>query len=143
MRRVLVDHARSRASARRGGRLRITLEAGHGASAPPEPDLLDLDAALDQLAALDDRQARLVELRFFGGLTSEEAAQALGISLCPPRTGSGPRQGLAVQEVEAGSAGRRLPPLLARLLGPEKPETFFPRVYASGVADPLDRWRLP
>ena len=50
--------------------------------APPvEPDLLDLDAALEELAALDERQASLVELRFFGGLSIEEAARALDVSV--------------------------------------------------------------
>jgi RNA polymerase sigma-70 factor (ECF subfamily) len=81
MRRILVDHARRRASAKRGGGLRVTLVEGLAASPSAEPDLLDLDAALEELAALDERQARLVELRFFGGLAIEEAAAALGVSL--------------------------------------------------------------
>jgi RNA polymerase sigma factor (TIGR02999 family) len=80
MRRILVDHARARAAAKRGGALRVTLSEGLSTS-PPEPDLLDLDAALDELGALDERQARLVELRYFGGLSIEEAAEALGVSL--------------------------------------------------------------
>jgi DNA-directed RNA polymerase specialized sigma24 family protein len=50
-------------------------------SAAGEPDVLDLDAALDELAALDERQAHLVELRFFGGLGIEESARLLGISV--------------------------------------------------------------
>ena len=48
---------------------------------PPSPDLLDLDRALEELASLDEREARLVELRFFGGLTLEETARLLGVSL--------------------------------------------------------------
>ncbi len=80
MRRILVDHARARGALKRGARVRITLEADVAATAPPPPDLLDLDAALDELAALDDLQARLVELRFFGGLSVVDAARALGIS---------------------------------------------------------------
>ena len=80
MRRILVDHARTRAAAKRGGGLRVTLADDLAASAAAEPDLLDLDAALDELAALDKRQARLVELRFFGGLSIEEAARTLGLS---------------------------------------------------------------
>ena len=80
MRRILVDHARMRASAKRGGGLRITLVEDHAAAAV-EPDLLDIDAALLELAALDERQASLVELRFFGGLNIDEAARALGISV--------------------------------------------------------------
>jgi RNA polymerase sigma factor (TIGR02999 family) len=81
MRRILVDHARRRASAKRGQGLRVTLAEDVAAASPAEPDLLDLDAALDELAALDGRQARLVELRFFGGLSLEEAADALDVSL--------------------------------------------------------------
>ncbi len=81
MRRILVDHARSRAALKRGAGMRVTMTEDM-APAPPErqPDLLDLDAALDELAALDERQTRLVELRFFGGLKLEEAARSLGVS---------------------------------------------------------------
>ena len=81
MRRILVDHARRRASAKRGRGLRVTLVETPAATKAAEPDLLDLDRALDELAALDERQARLVELRFFGGLSIEEAADAVGVSL--------------------------------------------------------------
>jgi DNA-directed RNA polymerase specialized sigma24 family protein len=80
MRRILVDHARRRASAKRGRGLRVTLVEAPAAAKAAEPDLLDLDTALDELAALDERQARLVELRFFGGLSIEEAADAVGVS---------------------------------------------------------------
>ena len=84
MRRVLADHARARAAAKRPPpELRIALEDAPLATPDPssEVDLLALDAALDELAARDPRQARLVELRYFGGLTSEETAEALGVSL--------------------------------------------------------------
>jgi RNA polymerase sigma factor (TIGR02999 family) len=81
MRRILVDHARSRAAAKRGGGMRVTLSDGAAVTSPAEPDMLDLDAALDELAALDERQARLVELRFFGGLDIAEAARALDVSV--------------------------------------------------------------
>lgn len=80
MRRILVDHARRRAAAKRGRGLRVTLVEGMAEASRPDPDLLDLDAALDELAALDARQARLVELRFFGGMSLEGAAAALDIS---------------------------------------------------------------
>ena len=80
MRRILVDHARARAAAKRGGPLRVTL-VDDPAVHPPSPDLLDLDRALEELASLDEREARLVELRFFGGLTLEETARLLGVSL--------------------------------------------------------------
>jgi RNA polymerase sigma factor (TIGR02999 family) len=82
MRRILVDHARQRAAKKRGGPdLRLTL--AEDAAAPEEKslDLIALDEALGKLAALEPRQARVVELRFFGGLTREEAAEVLGASL--------------------------------------------------------------
>ena len=84
MRRILVDHARARASAKRGAgaeRVHIddTVILGDEPALGPE-DLLTLDAALSDLAGLDPQQARIVELRYFGGLTIEEAAEALGIS---------------------------------------------------------------
>lgn len=81
MRRILVDHARSRAAGKRRGELRVTLAEDVAATSPHEADVIDVDRALTELAALDERQARLVELRFFSGLTAEEAAAALAISL--------------------------------------------------------------
>ena len=80
MRRILVDHARARSAAKRGGGLRVTLAPSGGASTAGDPDLLDLDTALVELAAFDEAQARLVELRFFGGLSVEEAADVMGVS---------------------------------------------------------------
>jgi RNA polymerase sigma factor (TIGR02999 family) len=80
MRRVLVDHARARAAAKRGRALRVTLAEDVAAPAHPQ-DVLELDAALAELASLDEREGRVVELRFFGGLTLQEAARVLGISL--------------------------------------------------------------
>ncbi|HEY3351519.1 MAG TPA: sigma-70 family RNA polymerase sigma factor [Thermoanaerobaculia bacterium] len=82
MRRVLVDHARRRQAQKRGGNdLRVTLTDGVIASgAGNEIDLVRLDGALERLAALDERQARMVTMRFFAGLTVEETAEALGVS---------------------------------------------------------------
>ena len=80
MRRILVDHARARLASKRGG-IRVTLVEGLASSSPAEPDMLDLDDALTELALLDERQAHLVELRFFGGLNIEETARALDISV--------------------------------------------------------------
>jgi len=80
MRRILVDHARRRSADKRGqGRLRVALDESLVIS-PEPPELLALDEALQALAALDERKARVVELRFFGGLTGEEAAEVLGIA---------------------------------------------------------------
>jgi RNA polymerase sigma factor (TIGR02999 family) len=82
MRRVLVDHARARLAGKRGGALQRVSLAGLGAAAADETDLdvLALHDALERLAALDPDQARLVELRYFGGLGIEDTADALGVS---------------------------------------------------------------
>jgi RNA polymerase sigma factor (TIGR02999 family) len=83
MRRVLVDIARRRRAERRGGAtaVRIPLESVDVAVESPDADLVALDGALDRLALEDPRKARLVELRFFGGLSMEQAAEALGVSV--------------------------------------------------------------
>ena len=82
MRRILIDHARSRLSLKRGGDLeRVPLDsASHAVAQPPEL-LLAVDDALERLRALDERQARVVECRFFGGMTEDETAEALGIAV--------------------------------------------------------------
>ena len=83
MRRLLVERARARGAAkRRGNRVQITLDEAliAGGSEAEAVDLIALDRALDGLAALDPQQARIVELRFFGGLSVEETAEALAIS---------------------------------------------------------------
>jgi RNA polymerase sigma-70 factor (ECF subfamily) len=81
MRQILVERARARHAAKRGGhRERVTLGEAAAPAPPPSVDVLALDVALDKLAALDPEQSRLVELRYFGGLTVEETAEALNIS---------------------------------------------------------------
>ena len=82
MRRVLVDHARARLAAKRGGGMqRLTLdEAVEVSSGGGDADVLALHDALERLALLDADQARLVELRYFGGLNIEETADTLGVS---------------------------------------------------------------
>ena len=81
IRQILVDQARKRNAARRGsGDLRLVWEESSDASPAGEVDLLLLDDALTDLTRLDERQSRIVELRFFGGLSVEETAVALGIS---------------------------------------------------------------
>ncbi len=80
MRRVLVDHARARQAAKRGGNaVKVSLEDGDAAVEPPL-DVLDLDTALTRLAERDPRKARVIELRYFGGLTAREAAEVLEVS---------------------------------------------------------------
>jgi len=82
MRRILVDHARARGAAKRPPRdLQVPLVEDMATIAAPALDLLALDAGLRDLAELDARQARIVELRFFGGLTQEEVAEVVGVSL--------------------------------------------------------------
>jgi RNA polymerase sigma factor (TIGR02999 family) len=80
MRRILVDRARSRLAEKRGGSVTVPLEGIDIELIPPDVDLLALDAALENLAAVDRRQSQLVELRFFAGLTVEEAAVALDVA---------------------------------------------------------------
>jgi RNA polymerase sigma factor (TIGR02999 family) len=95
MRRILVDHARARLAVKRGdGAAHVSLEEAFGNAGEPDHDaeaalaaargegvdLVALDDALSRLEALDPQQAQVVELRFFGGLTVEETAEALGIS---------------------------------------------------------------
>jgi RNA polymerase sigma factor (TIGR02999 family) len=82
MRQVLVDHARARATRKRGGgATRLVLVEEEAAAAPsPLADVLAIDEAIGRLAARDPDSARLVELRFFGGLTVEETAEVLGVS---------------------------------------------------------------
>lgn len=82
MRRILVDHARRRDAARRGDGARpVTLSVDSGPVSPPlEIDVLALNQALIDFAREDERSARVVELRFFGGLTTDEAARVLEVS---------------------------------------------------------------
>jgi RNA polymerase sigma factor (TIGR02999 family) len=80
MRRLLVDHARARGAAKRGLQITIPLDGIDVAAGGRSADLMALDTALRKLATLDPRQARLVELRYFGGLTIEEAAAVLDVA---------------------------------------------------------------
>jgi RNA polymerase sigma-70 factor, ECF subfamily len=81
MRQILVDEARRRRSEKRAPlQTRLPLDDARRISAPEELDLLALDDALDALAVLNERQSRIVELRFFGGLTAEEIAAVLNVS---------------------------------------------------------------
>ena len=81
MRRVLVDLARSRGAEKRGGdAVRVTFDDAAIGGVGPDADVIRLDDALQALAALDDRKSRVIELRFFGGLTADETAVALQVS---------------------------------------------------------------
>jgi RNA polymerase sigma-70 factor, ECF subfamily len=84
MRRILVDHARRHQASKRGGPAqKLSLDEALAVSRGRESQLVELDAALTRLAALDPQQCRIVELRYFAGMTIEEIAPVLGIS---PRT---------------------------------------------------------
>ncbi len=80
MREILIEHARARGARKRGGQdVRVTFD-DNVAAPGTDVDMLVLHAALEKLASLDEQQARIVELRFFGGLTIEEAAEVLGVA---------------------------------------------------------------
>jgi RNA polymerase sigma factor (TIGR02999 family) len=82
MRRILVDHARALNMAKRAGRLiNVELQDDHAVVAAPDIDVLALDEALTRLAAFDARKTAVAELRFFSGLSVEETAQVLGVSV--------------------------------------------------------------
>ena len=80
MRRVLVDHARQRGRDKRGAGVLVTSLDEHAIAPQPAVDVLALDDALERLAAVDPQQGRVVELRFFAGLSVQETAEALGVS---------------------------------------------------------------
>jgi RNA polymerase sigma factor (TIGR02999 family) len=81
MRRILVDHARQHQAAKRGGseQQRLSITSAEALAQKPEIDLLALNEALDQLSKIDPQQSRIVELKFFGGLSIEETAEVLGV----------------------------------------------------------------
>jgi RNA polymerase sigma-70 factor (ECF subfamily) len=81
MRRILVDHARAHVAAKRGGQAEhISLEDVQISPEERAAELVELDAALTELAAVDVRKSRIVELRFFGGLSIDETAEAMGVN---------------------------------------------------------------
>jgi len=81
MRRILVDHAKAQSTAKRGaGAVRIELEEGLATAPNRDVDLLALDEALERLTKVDPQRSRIVELRFFAGLSNEESAEVLGVS---------------------------------------------------------------
>jgi len=81
MRQVLIDHARSKGRTKRGGDLeRVPLSSAESPSGEMKLDVLDLERALEKLAAIDPRQVRIIELWFFAGLTTNEVAEVLGVS---------------------------------------------------------------
>jgi RNA polymerase sigma factor (TIGR02999 family) len=116
MRWILVDHERNRRTEKRGGGaltiapdgVLISADAGSGGSskvpASPSVDLLALDLALDKLQTLDEQQARIVELRYFGGFSLEETAEHLGISTATVKRGWSSARAWLFHELTRGSA---------------------------------------
>jgi RNA polymerase sigma factor (TIGR02999 family) len=81
MRRILVDHARSRAALKRGqGAVPVSLSLVEAPSGEPDVDMIALEEAVERLTALDARKGQVVELKFFGGLSAREIAEVLGVS---------------------------------------------------------------
>jgi RNA polymerase sigma factor (TIGR02999 family) len=83
MRRILVDHARSRSRTKRGGQVQMVSLYGQAVLAKETEEVIALDDALNNLSALDPRKSQIVEMKFFGGLTTEEVAEVLNVK---PRT---------------------------------------------------------
>jgi RNA polymerase sigma factor (TIGR02999 family) len=81
MRHVLVDAARARGYQKRGGGKRVELNEAMLVAGQPDLDVIDVDRALTSLASVDERKAQMIELRFFGGLSLEETAEAMNISV--------------------------------------------------------------
>ena len=82
MRRILLDHARAKRSAKRGGdNIQVTLNEADMRNEGPAPDVLDLEASLARLAELDERKAKITELSFYGGMTQNEIAEVMSVSV--------------------------------------------------------------
>jgi len=106
MRRILVDRAREKQALKRGGDLkRVDLDAVELASPMPDEELLALDEALDRLATVDTRAAQMVKLCFFVGLTQEEAARELGVSLATAERVWGFARAWLLREVRKQTTG--------------------------------------
>jgi len=107
MRRILVDHARGHQAAKReGAQFRVTLDEAVAVADQRDVDLVLLDQALEELSAFDARQGRIVELRFFGGLSIEETAEALGISPATVKREWALAKAWLHRRMEEGDSGR-------------------------------------
>jgi len=104
MRQILVDHARARRTAKRGGGNKVSLHDDAAAVPSLDLDLLALDVALDKLARLDPRQARIVEMRFFAGLTENEIASVLDVAPITIKRQWALAKAFLYRELAAGSA---------------------------------------
>src|SRR5262249_39501626 len=108
MRRILLDHAREHRAARRGGSLQKVLLEDTMAICEQQPrDMIELDAALTRLGELDGTQAKLVELRFFGGLSVEETADVMGVSPATVKRSWSSARAFLHREMTGGSLDAR------------------------------------
>lgn len=107
MRQILVDYARSRGAAKRGAACRVQLEEGIETPGKEAVDVVALDDALNQLSQRDSQQSQIVELRFFGGLTLEEAAEVLEISASTVKRDWRLAKAWIAREIQRGSDGKR------------------------------------
>ena len=105
MRQILVDYARSHRAAKRGPDRKLELDAAFAIPKMPAADVVDLDDALLDLAQVDEQQSRIVELRFFGGLTTEEAAEVLGISRSTAKRDWNVAKAWLTRQMKRGSRG--------------------------------------
>jgi RNA polymerase sigma-70 factor, ECF subfamily len=108
MRRVLVNHAEKHNSLKRGGdMLQVTFDLEHAPQATATIDLLDIDRTLARLAKFDERMSSVVELRFFGGLTESEIAEALSIPLRTVQREWNLARAWLLKELSAGNGGKK------------------------------------
>jgi len=105
MRRILVNHARDRNTAKRGNQHKVSLDEAVSFFQLPDVELVALDDALTRLAAIDEEQSRLVELRFFGGLTIEETAEVLSTSPATVKREWSLAKAWLHREINRGDAG--------------------------------------
>jgi RNA polymerase sigma factor (TIGR02999 family) len=105
MRQILVDHARSHGAVKRGADRRVELDASLVLPQVRNTDVIALDDALMGLAKLDEEQARIVELRFFGGLATEEIAEVLGVSASTVKREWNVAKAWLTREMKKGNRG--------------------------------------
>lgn len=105
MRQILVDYARSRGAAKRGADQKVELDTEVAMPQLPNTNVLALDDALNLLAQVDEQQSRIVELRFFGGLTTEEAAEVLRISRSTAKRNWNVAKAWLARQMKRGSRG--------------------------------------
>lgn len=111
MRQILVDYARSHTAAKRGAELKVDLDAALVVCQERSAELVALDEALNQLSCIDEQQGRIVEMRFFGGLSIEEIGEVLGISRSTVKREWNVAKAYLSRQMNRGSHGK--PPTMA------------------------------